>query len=142
MVLKAKDIMHKDFMEIEDDLTVAEASRKMVERRRGYAIVNHEDRPVGMLTEWDFLEKLVAPGKDPSSITVSVIMTSPLVVTDKETPTEEVVELMVQKGIRRLVVTDAGRVVGVITSRDILSIFKKYVDEISSIVARFSASPF
>jgi IMP dehydrogenase len=49
---------------------------------------------------------------------------------------------MVSKGIRRLIVMDKDTVVGVITSKDILAIFKKYVDEISSIVARFSATPF
>jgi CBS domain-containing protein len=142
MVLKAKEIMHPDFLSLEGDFTAFEAAKRMVEARRGYAIILAQGAPIGIVTEWDFLEKLVNKKIDPQTVKISELMSSPLAACDKETPTEEVVEIMVKRGIRRLVVTDKERVVGVITSKDILSIFKKYVDEISSIVARFSATPF
>lgn len=142
MVLKAREVMHTDFLIVDGDITALEAAKRMAEAHKGYAIVSEGGKPVGIVTEWDFLEKVVAREADPKGIRIRELASAPLVGCDKETPTEEVVELMVSKGIRRLIVMDKDTVVGVITSKDILAIFKKYVDEISSIVARFSATPF
>src|SRR5579875_288743 len=141
MVLKAKEVMHTDFLMVDGDITALEAAKRMAEAHKGYAIVSEGGKPMGIVTEWDFLQKVVAKEADPKGIRIRELASAPLVGCDKETPTEEV-GLMVNKGIRRLIVMDRDTVVGVITSKDILAIFKKYVDEISSIVARFSATPF
>ncbi|MCL5788740.1 MAG: CBS domain-containing protein [Candidatus Marsarchaeota archaeon] len=140
--MKAKDIMRTEFVSVDSSATVAEVVRKLVQSRRGFAIITTNQTPVGIVTEWDFLEKLVDKGLDPSTTKVSELMNSPIVGCDKETPTEEVVEMMVKRGIRRMVITDGDKVVGTITSRDILNIFKKYVDEVSSVIARFASTPF
>jgi CBS domain-containing protein len=142
MVLKAKEIMHTDLLVVESNLSVVDVAKRMVDAHRGYAIVSEAGKPVGIVTEWDFVKKVLAKELDPRVLKIGDLASKPLVSCDKDTPTEDVVELMVTKGIRRLIVMDGESVVGVITSKDILNIFKKYVDEVSSIVARFSATPF
>ncbi|MEM0272428.1 MAG: CBS domain-containing protein [Thermoprotei archaeon] len=142
MVLKAKEVMHTDFLMVNAELSALEAAKRMAYAHKGYVIVSEGNKPIGIVTEWDFLEKVIAREVDPKAVSIRELASSPLIACDKDTPTENVVELMVSKGIRRLIVMEKEAVVGVITSKDILSIFKKYVDEISSIVARFSATPF
>lgn len=142
MVLRAHEVMHRDVLVVDGELSALEVARRMVEARKGYAIVNEEGKALGIVTEWDFLEKVLAKELDPRSVKIREIASKPLISCDKDTPTEEVVEMMVEKGVRRLIVLDNGSVVGVITSKDILKIFKQYVDRISSIVARFSLTPF
>lgn len=142
MVLRAHEVMHKDVLLVDGELSALEVARRMVEARKGYAIVNEDGKALGIVTEWDFLEKVLAKELDPRSVKIKEIASKPLISCEKDTPTEEVVEMMVEKGVRRLIVLDKGSVVGVITSKDILKIFKQYVDRISSIVARFSLTPF
>ncbi|MEM3670802.1 MAG: CBS domain-containing protein [Thermoprotei archaeon] len=142
MVMKAKEIMRPEFVSVEGSTTILDTVKQLVSQRRGFAVVTSNGTPVGIVTEWDFLEKVIGKGIDASKTPISELMTSPIVACDKETPTEEVVELMVKRGIRRMVVTDGSKVVGTITSRDILNIFKKYVDEVSSVIARFASAPF
>lgn len=142
MVLRAHEVMHTDVLTVEGNLSVLDAAKLMVQSRKGYAIVTEGGKPLGIVTEWDFLEKVMSKELDPKAVAIRDIASKPLVSCGKDTPTDEVVEIMVSRGIRRLIVVDNDKVVGVITSKDILGIFKKYVDQISSIVARFSASPF
>jgi CBS domain-containing protein len=54
-----------------------------------------------------------------------------------DTPTIKITETMREHGIRRLIVMNGRELLGVITSRDILRIFKDYVENVSEIVYRF-----
>ena len=56
------------------------------------------------------------------------------------TPTHEVVERMAREGIRRMVVTQKGRVVGMITSKDVINAFKPYIDRLSADISGFQPS--
>ena len=56
---------------------------------------------------------------------------------DPRTPTEKVAEIMNDRNIRRLPVVENGKIVGVVTSKDILRIFKDYMDNITEVVSKF-----
>jgi signal-transduction protein with cAMP-binding, CBS, and nucleotidyltransferase domain len=47
---------------------------------------------------------------------------------------------MVQRGIRRMVITDRGKVVGVVGAKDVLRSFRAYVDRITADIARLQSS--
>src|SRR6267143_514630 len=67
MVLYAKDIVEAEFLTMPPRCSVLEAAKAMATRRHGFAIVmSPEGTPVGIVTEWDILAKVVAPGRDPS----------------------------------------------------------------------------
>lgn len=140
MVLKARDIMTQDFIVLEGSTDCLSAAKLMAERHKGFVIVARQGKPAGIVTEWDFLEKIVSAEVEPKSVRLENVMSEPLVYCDRETPTEEAIQIMVEKGVRRLLVREGENVVGVITSRTVLEIFKKYVDEITALVARFSST--
>jgi CBS domain-containing protein len=140
MVVRAKEIMHTDVLTLPAELDALSGARTMVADRRGYAVILQSDRPIGIVTEWDYLEKIVANGRDASRVPLGDIASGPIVSCDKNTPTLEVVETMTRKGIRRMLVTDGGRVVGALTARDVIGIFRAYVDKVSADISRLQSS--
>ena len=137
MVLYAGDIMRKDFSFISSDLTVLEASKIMVAGNSGFLIISDSNEPKGILTEWDIVSKVTAKELDPTKVLAKDIMTTNFVSVPINTPTIDLVETMKKNKIRRLPVMDKGKMVGVITSRDILGIFSDYVDNVTEIASKF-----
>jgi signal-transduction protein with cAMP-binding, CBS, and nucleotidyltransferase domain len=132
--------MHADVLTLDPALTALDGARRMTDAHKGYAVLLKEGRLDGIVTEWDFLAKLVARGVDPASVTLASLASTPVASCDVETPTDEVIQRMAREGIRRMVVTQAGRVVGMITSKDVIQAFKPYVDKISADISGFQPS--
>jgi signal-transduction protein with cAMP-binding, CBS, and nucleotidyltransferase domain len=140
MVLVAKDIVEKEFLSLSRDTTALEGARQMKAKRHGYAIIaSSTGSPEGIVTEWDYLSKIVAEGKDPSHVTLGGIMTSDLVSVDANVGLDQVAELMAHKGIRRVLVLKDHKVIGIITAAIMLSRLKEYVDKVSSTIARLQS---
>lgn len=140
MVLTVKEVMDPRFPAATPTMTCLEGAKRMVRDRLGFLLLVDEGRPNGIVTEWDYIEKIVAAGQDPQVVPLGSIASRPVVSCEQETPTQEVVDRMVEKGIRRMVVTDHGRIVGVVGSKDIQRIFRAYVDRISADIARLQSS--
>ena len=140
MVLVAKDIVEKEFLSLSKEMTALEAARQMKAKKHGYAIIaSHTGSPEGIVTEWDYLSKVVAEDKDPSSVRLEDIMTHDLVSVEANVGLDQVAQLMTQKGIRRVLVIKDGRVMGIITAAIMLSRLKEYVDKVSSTIARLQS---
>lgn len=137
MVLQAKDIMDTTFLTLDEETDALSCARAMVERRKGYAIVTSGGpaKVTGIVTEWDFLEKIVGPGVDPSRVKLKEIASPVARACRPETPTDEVVSTMSKLGVRRLIVRADDQVLGVITAKTILAIFREYVDKLSVEIA-------
>jgi CBS domain-containing protein len=105
---------------IEEDGTVFEAAKAMVDNNRGSVVVNRAGKSVGILTERDIMKKVVAASKDPRSTKVKEVMSTSLITFDKEKPLREAIDLMNRKGLRRMLVSEKGNVVGIFTLRDIV----------------------
>ncbi|GGP21958.1 hypothetical protein GCM10007981_15920 [Thermocladium modestius] len=140
MVLYAKDIMKRYTRQVDGNITALEGAKIMAADHVGFLIIQQEGKPIGMVTEWDYVSKIIAKGLDPGKVLLKDIMSSPITYIDPNTPTDQVATLMAQKGIRRLPVIDKGELVGVVTSRDILRIFREYVDKITTLIASFSST--
>jgi len=140
VVVRARQIMQADVLTADPAMSVFDCARRMVDAHQGYAILLTDGRMQGIVTEWDFLAKVVARGADPATTPVGSLASSPVASCDAETPTHEVVERMAREGIRRMVVTQGGRVLGMITARDVIRAFKPYVDRISADISGFQPS--
>src|SRR5712692_6564886 len=119
MVLVAKDIVEKDFLSLPRSTSALEAARQMKARSNGFVIIASGSGPEGIVTEWDFLAKIMADGKDPAGVKLADIMT--------------------QKGIRRVLVISDHKVLGVITAKTMLARLKEYIDRVSSQIARLQS---
>jgi CBS domain-containing protein len=112
-----KDLMTKDVLTIDANKTVIEAATLMSQNDVGDLVVMENNMPVGIVTERDFVRRVLAGGKS-TTTRVSEVMSAPLRVIDPEAPIKEAARRMVNKGIRRLVVIKDNRLVGIITATD------------------------
>ena len=140
MVLTIREVMDTRFPAVDATLSALDGVRRMVAERHGYLLILQDGRPDGIVTEWDFIERVLAKGLDPPAVLLGSIASRPVVSCDAATPTSEVVDRMVEKGIRRMVITDGGRVVGVVGAKDVLRSFRAYVDRISADIARLQST--
>ena len=143
MVFVAKDIVEKDFLVFPRDTTALDAARQMKAKSHDFAIVSssHGD-PEGIVTEWDYLAKIVAEGRDPAKVKLVDLMSSQLVSVDAHVGLDEVAQVMSKQGIRRVLVMKDNRVLGVITAKTMLSRLKEYVDRISVQISRLQSPMF
>jgi signal-transduction protein with cAMP-binding, CBS, and nucleotidyltransferase domain len=140
MVLVAKDIVEKEFLSLTRETTALDGARQMKVKKHGYAIIaSSTGSPEGIVTEWDYLSKIVAERRDPSDVKLGDIMTSDLVTVDANVGLDQVAELMAHKGVRRVLVLKDRKVIGVITAGAMLSRLKEYVDKVSSTIARLQS---
>jgi IMP dehydrogenase len=139
--ISAKDLVEKDYITLGPEETADRAARLMKERRHGFVIVSEEGRPLGIVTEWDFIEKVLGEGKDASRVRLSEMMSTHLVSIEAKATLDEVAQLMAQRGVRRVLVFEGDRLLGIVTARTILARLKEYVDKVSSQIARLQTPP-
>jgi len=97
-----------------------EAARMMVQKGIGSLVANRDGLPFGMITERDLMEKIVAPGADPSKVTVEDIMTAPLATIDASASLIDAARKMVEKQMKRLVVTEHDKIIGIVSQTDLV----------------------
>jgi len=136
MVLYARDIVEKDFLSITGTSSVLEGAKAMKNSKHGFAIIGTPADPLGVVTEWDIVSKVVSEGRDPRSVAMEEIMTKNLLSIDGSTPLSVVSQMMTEKGVRRLLVKEGNNVVGFITSKTMLARMNDYVDKISAQISR------
>ncbi|MCJ7698901.1 CBS domain-containing protein [Candidatus Bathyarchaeota archaeon] len=117
--LKVRDVMVREVITVDENSTVKEAVDIMNEFQIGSLIVLEKGKAKGIVTERDFLRRVIAEAKDVTNTKVKEIMTTPLVVVEPSTDLEEAMKLMFQNKIKKLAVVDANKLVGIVTLTDI-----------------------
>jgi len=141
MAYHVKHYMNKDIPTIEDHASVTEAGKAMMKSGRGFLIILKDGQPTGIVTEHDFVNKIIAGEKDPAKILVAEITSSPLITIDPDEDLLKASELMQNHNIRRLPVVKDGIIYGVLTAREIAQRVREYVDQSIKDLMRW-ASPF
>lgn len=107
-------------LKIGADASVLEAVQQMVEANVGSLLVADGDGVAGIVTERDYLRRVVVEGRTEKETSVREIMTSPLVVVTPDTSVDECMALMTDRRIRHLPVVDGGEVVGIVSIGDVV----------------------
>lgn len=100
--------------------TVLEAAVMMTDARIGALCVFDEDRLVGIFSERDLMTRVVVPGRDPRRTLVSEAMTSDVVTASLDETRSACLERMRTRRFRHLPVLEDGRVVAMVSMRDLL----------------------
>ncbi|MCS7142510.1 MAG: CBS domain-containing protein [Aigarchaeota archaeon] len=120
--IKVGDITVRNPITIDELSTVLSAAKSMDEHNIGSLVVTRNGEPVSIVTERDLLRKVLAQGRDPNRTLVKEVMSESPITVDSEKSLEEAVELMNKKRVRRLLVTERGRITGILTQRDIVGL--------------------
>lgn len=113
-------IMTRHIVQLDAGMSAIEAAKLMKAHKVGSVLVKRDDAIVGIVTEPDIVRKVVGADRVPSFIPVEEIMSSPVVGIDERRPITEAADLMEQHGTRHLAVFQRGRIVGVLSVRDLL----------------------
>jgi CBS domain-containing protein len=117
---KARDVMHVGAECIGEDDSLAHAAQMMRDLHVGaLPICGDGDRLRGIITDRDIVVRCIAEGHDPILTTAGDLARGTPIWVDAETATDEVLELMIDSGIRRIPVTDGHRIVGIISEADL-----------------------
>lgn len=114
--------MTKTPVTIKPDLTVRKALQLMIKKDIGSLVVVKDGVAVGIITERDVTRRSLrlARARGLYDRPVTRFMSRPLVTLPPSTPIWEAFETMVTKKIRRLPIVEQGRLVGIVTERDLL----------------------
>lgn len=115
------EIMKKQVITVDSSMTVKDVAKIMEDANVGCVVVMEDNTAVGIVTEKDFVRRMVARDK-PGSTNVKTVMSSPLIVAGPTSSVWEVAELMKLRKIRKIPIVDQGRLVGIITSTDIVKL--------------------
>jgi CBS domain-containing protein len=129
-----KDIMNTDVKTIKPDESVQRAAEIMKEFRIGSLIVIAGTKLVGIATERDILNGVVAEDKLPSEVKVEDIMTREVIMVSPEMDIEEAVDLMMEKKIKKLPVVFNEKLIGIVTVTDIITAEPKMLKQLGTLM--------
>ena len=116
---QVKDIMEKNVITIEYDKTALDAACLISEKDVSFLVIMKDGLPIGVLSESDFVRRLAANDKKSSEMQISDIMSRKFRWVDPSTTIEDSIQKMLNNNIRRLIILENEKLVGVITQTDL-----------------------
>jgi len=116
-----RDIMEKNVITIEKDKTAQDAAKIIAEKDISFLVVMNDGLPIGVLSESDFVRKIVTEDKKSSDVSISDIMSYKFRSVGPTTTIEDAIQKMLNNNIRRLLILEDDKLVGVITQTDLAS---------------------
>jgi len=123
-------LMTRDLSFIHEEASVQDAARSMHAKRIGSLLVKKEDEFLGIVTETDVVQAVAEQPEAMARLTVQELMSSPIITVDRNMSPHYARDLMADRKIRHLGVTQEGKIVGVISVRDLLGYFKTVAKEL------------
>lgn len=130
---KAKDILVEEIMTrnpraASSDITAQSAAKLMRQEDVGSLIILEDGAAIGMVTEKDLVQKVVAEGRSPSKVRIAAIMSTPLITIGPKESVSDAAKRMANLRLRRLPVLKDGRLVGVLTENDVLRLSPSLIE--------------
>ena len=113
--------MEKNVITIEKDKTAQDAAEIIAEKDISFLVVMNDGLPEGVLSESDFVRKIAVEGKKSGDVPISEIMSYKFRSVGPTTTIEDAIQKMLNNNIRRLLILENDKLVGVITQTDLAS---------------------
>ena len=120
-LLEVKDVMTYPAITEDEDVSIAAISKCMKRSGIGSVVITKEGNPVGVVTDRDIVIKVIMKNRNPDTVKAKEIMASPLVTIEVDASIMGACKVLIEKGIRRLLVIDDGELVGIVSLRNILT---------------------
>ena len=114
-------IMSKNVLAVDKSTSLQEVAQNMKKSDIGCVIVTENNNPKGIVTERDFVTKIASEGL-PLFTEISEVTSLPLVTIGPDETVWEASEIMREKGIHKLPVKENNKIVGIVTTSDIIKI--------------------
>jgi len=139
--MRVGEFCNREVVVVEEERSITEAAAIMREYHVGDVVICKlkygKQFPVGIFTDRDIALEIVAKGTDPGSISVGDAMSFDLITVDEDDDLMHVIEVMRDKGIRRVPVIDAEEaLVGILTVDDIVDLLSEVLVDLAHLVDR------
>jgi CBS domain-containing protein len=115
-----KKYMKEELLTIDINSSAWDAAKLMRDKKSGSVFVTQAGKPVGIVTERDMLYKIVAEDLPAAHVLLRKIMSSPLISVPEDTTAKKAIDIMQEKGFRRLLITRRGEAVGMVNQYDLV----------------------
>ena len=122
---QVRDIMEKNVITIDINETANNAANQMKENDISFLVIIENGKPVGVVSERDFVQKLCINNQNSSDVKISDIMSYKFRWVNPTTKIEDAIQKMLNNNIRRLIILDDEKLVGVITQTDLASYLRE-----------------
>jgi CBS domain-containing protein len=119
-IFTVRDVMTRDFKAVGRDTNMQAVVDIMLEFDISSVAIVQNNRPVGIVTHKDVLLKIVKTSLHPLAVTAGKVMSTPVTTIDENASLEEAARLMTQKRVKKLPVVRDGKLVGIVTSMDLV----------------------
>jgi CBS domain-containing protein len=124
-----RDIMTRSVITAKESDTAADAAKLMARHNIGCVLVSgRKGETIGIITERDIVQRIAAKNLVPSKVTVAEAMSKPVVTIKSGADITDAAKLMNQRKIRRLAVMENGKLLGILTMKDILEVTPAIID--------------
>ncbi|MDH5563407.1 MAG: CBS domain-containing protein [Nitrospirota bacterium] len=123
-------LMTSNLRLINEGVPIQEAATMMHRHRIGSLFVRRDEEFVGIITETDVVQAVAEQPRNIERLTVQEVMSRPIITVDRTMAPHYARDLMADRKIRHLGVTQDGKIVGVISVRDLLAYFKTVSKEL------------
>lgn len=119
--VRVKSAMTRKMITLDKGLSIKSAIKLMVKKNIGSVVVTADSssNPVGILTERDILKSIAYKRIRPEITKIEEIMSTPILSVEADATLGDAAQLMIKKNIRRLLVKEDNKYVGIITQRDL-----------------------
>ncbi|MFH1294758.1 MAG: CBS domain-containing protein [Candidatus Aenigmatarchaeota archaeon] len=122
--------MKKYVVTVEPELTISDAAKIMSNNRIGSVVVTKGQKAIGIVTTED-ITGVVARGLDPKRVKISELKREKFVTTSPKDNILDVTRFMVKSGVKRVPVVENGKLVGIISDKEILATSPELIDVLS-----------
>lgn len=124
-----KEAMSSPVVTVKEEEDVVNLAKMMEKTSLGaIVVVDENDNPLGIVTERDIVLRVVAKGLMPKKVKAGDVMSAPLKMVDPDMSLVDAMTTMNKLNIRRLGVSYKGKLVGIVTDKDILRIVPTIIE--------------
>lgn len=127
--IAVREVMANKLVTVRESDNAAQVAKLMDKNDVGSVIViDRKGNPIGIITERDIVKRVAARNRTPNKVKAKDAMSKPLICVAAEMSITEAARKMRHDNIRRLAIMHAGRLAGIVTSRDILDVTPALID--------------
>jgi trk system potassium uptake protein TrkH len=121
--------VHGQFFVIDENVDVANAVKQVHSKNAETIIVTQSEKPVGIVTDSDILDKIVMRGANSDKVLLKTIMSSPIVTLSSKATVRQALNIMRLNVIKRIPIVDDEKVLGIITQEGLANAIRTSVLE-------------
>jgi CBS domain-containing protein len=124
-----REYMHENVLTIAADATLKEVGQSLLDNEVSALLVTEGDEYLGIISDKRLAREGLAKGLSPETTTVRTIMREKLLTIESDQPVREAQAMMKANGVRHLVVTENGKIIGIVSISDLIRFYTDFFEK-------------